>query len=74
MKGGTYMPYQYNKLRGKIIEHYGTQGNFANALGLSVNSVSKKLNCRTGFTQEEMNKWAELLDIELKDYPAYFFT
>ena len=25
MKGGTYMPYQYNKLRGKIIEHYGTQ-------------------------------------------------
>lgn len=68
------MPYQYNKLRGKIIECYGTQGNFANALGLSVNSVSKKLNCHTGFTQEEMNKWALLLDIELKDYPAYFFT
>jgi len=43
-------------------------------LGLSSNSVSKKLNCRTGFTQEEMNKWAELLDIDLKDYPAYFFA
>lgn len=57
------MPYQYDKLRGRIIEKYGTQGNFAKALGLSSNSVSKKLNCRTGFTQEEMNKWAELLDI-----------
>lgn len=68
------MPYQYNKLRGKIIECYGTQGKFASALGLSVNSVSKKLNCRTGFTQEEMNKWADLLDIELKDYPSYFFA
>ena len=30
------------------------------------------LNSR--FTQEEMNKWAELLDIDLKDYPAYFFA
>lgn len=48
------MPYQYDKLRGRIIEKYGTQGNFAKALGLSSNSVSKKLNCRTGFTQEEM--------------------
>ena len=74
MEGGTTMPYQYDKLRGRIIEKYGTQGNFAKALGLSSNSVSKKLNCRTGFTQEEMDKWAELLDIDLKDYPAYFFA
>lgn len=68
------MLYQYNKLRGRIIERYKTQRNFANALELSNNSVSKKLNCKTGFTQEEMNKWAELLDINLKEYPDYFFT
>ena len=30
------MPYQYDKLRGRIVERY------ANALGLSSNSVSKK--------------------------------
>lgn len=68
------MMYQYNKLRGRIIERYKTQRNFANALELSNNSVSKKLNCKTSFTQEEMNKWAELLDINLKEYPDYFFT
>ena len=62
------MPYQYDKLRGRIVERYGTQGNFAS------NSVSKKLNCKTGFTQEEMNKWAELLDINLNEYPDYFFA
>ena len=72
--GGANIPYQYDKLRGRIVERYGTQGNFANALGLSSNSVSKKLNCKTGFTQEEMNKWAELLDINLNEYPDYFFA
>lgn len=41
MEGGTTMPYQYDKLRGRIIEKYGTQGNFAKALGLSSNSVLK---------------------------------
>ena len=45
------MPYQYDKLRGRIVERYGTHANFAKALGLSSNFVSKKLNCKSGFTQ-----------------------
>lgn len=36
------MPYTYNKLRGRIVEIYGTQGKFAEKLGVSKNSVSKK--------------------------------
>ena len=36
------MSYTYNKLRGRIIEMYGTQGKFAEKLGISKNSVSKK--------------------------------
>lgn len=33
------MPYTYNKLRGRIIEKYGTQSKFAEKLGVSKNSV-----------------------------------
>lgn len=38
------MSYNYNKLLGKIAEKYGTQSQFASALGLTEGSLSKKLN------------------------------
>ena len=37
------MSYSYNKLKGKIVELYGTQGNLAKKIGISKNSMSKKL-------------------------------
>lgn len=48
------MSYTYNKLRGRIIEMYGTQGKFAEKLGISKNSVSKKMNCQTEFSQADI--------------------
>ena len=45
------MPYTYNKLKGRITELYGTQGNFAKKVGISKNSMSKKLTCKTEFSQ-----------------------
>lgn len=68
------MPYTYNKLRGRIVEKYGSQSAFADKLGRSQVSVSRKLQCKTEFSQEDMNVWAELLDIDLSEYGAYFFT
>lgn len=68
------MPYRYNKLRGRIVEKYGTQGKFAEALGLSNNSLSNKLNCKIGFSQDDILKWAELLDISSSDFYEYFFN
>lgn len=67
-----YMPYKYNKLRGRIIEKYGTMATFADVLGLSLVSVSKKMNGRTQFSQNDIVKWADLLEIESSEYPAYF--
>lgn len=68
------MPFSYNKLKGRIVEKYGTQANFADVLGISNNSISKKLNCKTGFSQSDINKWAELLDIPVSEYGVYFFA
>lgn len=65
--------YTYRKLRGRIIEKYGTLQAFADASGVTVVTVSRKLNCLSGFSQEDIEKWAKLLDIELCDYGAYFY-
>lgn len=66
--------YTYSKLRGRIIEKYGTLSRFAKAINLSQTSLSAKMTCKTGLSQEDMDKWAELLDIKLAEYGDYFFT
>ena len=66
--------YQYNKLRGRIIEKFGTQEKFAKAIGISENSLSKKMQCKTGISQTDMMLWAKLLDISIDEYGKYFFT
>lgn len=68
------MPYSYNKLRGRIIEMYGTQDKFAEKLGISKNSVSRKMNCKTEFSQADITQWSYLLHVEKDDYGEYFFT
>lgn len=68
------MQYNYMKLRGKIIESYGSQKKFADKLGISENSISKKMQGKTGFSQDDIVKWSELLNIDKKDYSLYFFT
>lgn len=68
------MQYKYNKLRGRIIEKYGNYRNFANVLGLSENSTSKKLNCKSGFSQEDIEQWSKLLDIAPSDYGVFYFA
>lgn len=68
------MTKDFSKLSGKIVEKYGTQYNFAIALGLSERSLSLKLNNKVGWRDEEMERAIDLLDLDLKDIPAYFFT
>lgn len=66
--------YSYNKLRGRIIEKYGSQQAFADKLGISSTSMSKKMKCKTAFSQEDIELWAKLLDIERADFSKYFFA
>ena len=68
------MPYSYNKLKGKIVEVFGNQNNFASKLGVSEVSVSRKLNRKTEFSQSDIERWSNLLGIETADYGDYFFA
>lgn len=68
------MPYKYRKLRGRIVEKYGSIQEFSKNLDISTVSISKKLNGKTGFSQPDMNEWAGLLDIKLEEYGEYFFS
>lgn len=65
--------FDYGKLRGRIIEKFGTQSKFAEVNQLSNRSMSLKLNNGIGFSQEEILRWCALLDISKSDIPQYFF-
>jgi len=68
------MAYDYSKLRGKIREVYGTDTAFANAMDMGRVSLSLKLNNKSEWSQEEMEKAMELLNIPRQSVRAYFFT
>ena len=67
------MSFNHNKLRGKIIEKYGTQGAFAKALGVSERTLSLKLNGKIFFAQDEMSKILNLLGETVDSIKEYFF-
>lgn len=68
------MAFNYDRLRGRIREVYGTQEAFAKDLNISTVSLSKKLNGEVNFTQEEIDKACKLLNIPPMYIPVYFFT
>jgi hypothetical protein len=68
------MEYDYKLLLGKITEVFGTQANFAKALGKSERTISLKLNNKVDWTQDEMIAAAKALQVELTSIPQYFFT
>ena len=68
------MKYDYSKLEGIITEVFGTQGIFADAIGLSEEIVSKKLNNKAKWKQEQIDKACEVLGIDRKLIGVYFFT
>jgi len=66
--------YQYKKLRGRIIERFGTQEKFAKEIGISETALSKKMQCKTGISQSDICLWSKLLGITPDEYGVYFFT
>lgn len=66
--------FKYAKLRGRITEKFGTEIRFAEALGLSLAAVSRKLTGRVGFSSRDILKWCEILEIPLKEVGSYFFA
>lgn len=67
------MDFDYSKLNGKIKEIYDNQSNFAKELGMSRASLNAKLNNRFDFTQKEILKSCELLNLPKNKIYEYFF-
>ena len=55
--------YNYNFLKGKIVEKCGTQTKFAELLGISVQALTKKLQNNGLFSQNQIDQSIELLDL-----------
>lgn len=67
------MKFDYSKLNGRIVEIFGTQLNFAMAMGLSERSISLKLNNKVSWKNTEIAKATKLLKIKSSEIPKYFF-
>lgn len=68
------MPYDYNKLIGRIIEKFSTRKAFAIEMGMSEHTLSEKLNGKISWKQSEISLACKLLDIADYEIPSYFFT
>lgn len=61
---------KYAKVRGAIIEKYGTQPAFAAAMGMHPATLSKKLNGKPDWTRGEIEKACTLLGIPVSSFFA----
>ncbi len=70
------MEFDHRKLVGRIVEKFGTQRKFAEAVGLPASSVSGKVNNKIRISAEDIHLWssADLLDIPAEQFEAFFFT
>lgn len=68
------MAFDYSKLRGRIVEKYGSQSDFAKAFGCSERTLSLKMNGKISWKQSEMLKALSLLGLSGEDIHDYFFT
>lgn len=68
------MQKEHSKLRGKIVEKYGTQAVFAERIGKTEQSVTAKLNGRSQFSQEDIVTWSNALGILVNEVGEYFFA
>lgn len=68
------MPYDYSRLDGRIVQMFGTQRNFAKAIGLSERSLSLKRSGIRPWTQPQIEKACNILNIADNEIHSYFFT
>lgn len=67
------MAFDYSKLRGRIVEKYSSQIEFAKALGWSERTLSLKMNGKVAWKQTDICNAIELLELSKDDIQDYFF-
>lgn len=66
--------FEYRKLKGRIVEKYNTQREFAESVGITKNALSRKMTGKTMMSQKDIELWCDLLDIERDEIGQYFFS
>lgn len=66
--------FDYKKLRARIIEKLGSQGELSNRLGITETSFSRKMNNRVSFTAKDIIDITNILEIPADEIGAYFFV
>lgn len=64
----------YNNLLGYIVSNYKTQKEFAKRLGISRTSLHSKLNGLTNFSQDDIMKCIEFLDLNPEEVIKIFLV
>lgn len=67
-------PFDYSKLKGKIIEMFGTQSAFIEQISMSNTTFIKKMNNEVYFNQIEIEEIAQVLSIPKERIVDYFFV
>ena len=68
------MQFDYSKLLGRIKEYGHTQKSLAAEVGMAEATMSLKLNNESYFSQKEMLRICDVLEIVCTEIGAYFFT
>ena len=66
------MAFNYNKLRGKIVEIYGSQIEFAKAMKWSEKTLSLKLNGKVPWKQTDIMTAVQILGLSESDIQDIF--
>lgn len=66
--------FDYSELRGLIRSKFGTQENYAKAIGLSLTSLNERLSNKIPFKQTEIVTTKQLLDLTTDRIDELFFT
>lgn len=68
------IPFNYSKLRGRIVEKCGTQQEFAKTMEMSEKTVSLKMQGKIPWKQTDIMKALDVLDLDASDVQDYFFA
>lgn len=68
------MSFDYNKLKGKIVEKCGSQKKFAKKMKLSERSITLKLAGKIEWKQSEIINAQIILDLKDEEIIEFFFT
>lgn len=63
-----------SKLKGRVIEKFGSQTAFAAAVHRPKGYISQYMNGKVSLDQRTIDEWAQVLEIPGREISAYFFT